>query len=66
MLLFKVSDTCPSGKAFQEGPAVDCEADASQDGYTGGLQDSREWEEASQCVRGERKEELGWLGELVQ
>ena len=35
MLLFKVPDTGPSGEAFWEGPAVDREADAAQDGYTG-------------------------------
>ena len=35
VLLFKVSDTCPSGQAFWEGPAVNREADASQDGDTG-------------------------------
>ena len=35
VLLFKVPDSCPSGKAFQEGPTVDCEADALQDGYVG-------------------------------
>ena len=35
MLLFKVPDARPSGKAVWEGPAVDSEADAAQDGYTG-------------------------------
>ena len=35
MLLFKVPDTYPSGEAVWEGPAVDGEADASQDGYSG-------------------------------
>ena len=35
MLLLKVMDTCPSGQAVREGPAVNREADASQDGYTG-------------------------------
>ena len=35
MSLFKVTDLCPSGQAVWEGPAVDREADAAQDGYTG-------------------------------
>ena len=34
VLLFKVVDMCPSGKSFREGPAVNSEADTSQDGYT--------------------------------
>ena len=35
MLLFIVADLHPSGESTREGPAVDCEADTTQDGYTG-------------------------------
>ena len=40
MLLFIVMNSCPSGESIREGPAIDCEADTVQDGYTGssGLQ----------------------------
>ena len=53
MLLFKVPDTLPSGKAVWEGPAVDSEADASQDGYTGSLGLQRVGGSESGCPRGE-------------
>ena len=35
MLLFIVADLHPSGESTREGPAIDCEADTTQDGYTG-------------------------------
>ena len=37
MLLFIVTDSCPSGESIREGPAVNCEANAVQDGHTGVL-----------------------------
>ena len=37
MLLFIAAYLCPSRESIQEGPAIDCEADTAQDGYTGVL-----------------------------
>ena len=35
MLMFIEADLFPGGKTIREGPAIDCEADAAEDGYMG-------------------------------
>ena len=55
MLLFKVPDMCPSGKAVWEGPAVDCEADALQDGYMEVVRTPGVGGSESMCPRGEEE-----------
>ena len=37
MLLFVVTDLCPSGESIREGPAVDCEGNTAENGHTGVL-----------------------------
>ena len=46
-------NSCPSGESIWEGPAIDCEADTVQDGYTGSSGLQREGESESGCPRGE-------------
>ena len=61
MLLFKVMDVCPSGKSFWEGPAIDCEADALQDGYMGVVRTPESGgKRVKVSKRGGRRSHGGW------